>query len=430
MKTTLLFIDKLHFNKKRTILVILLCTTALTVWKYDLINDTTHPLVLFVRRQANNVQYYAGKSSIYFNVKVEYDFVAFKKKPGWHFVVFPCHYICRQYSADVTVRFTTNASGIIGADAVFFTTGPMELEEWEALHRYRSPGQVWIFTTQEPAAIIPDFLPPKVYRYNTYNWSFTFHSTSDIHGAYGWYTPHDKPRSNTRGMNWYQIKPKFACWISSRHCEGLVWDRTKFVKDLNKFIPIDMYGVCGNATISRNRDIAKGVLKKYKFHVSLENSCCSEYLSEKVWNALQTWESVPIVLGGTKEEYDKYMPPHSYIHADDYKSMEELANYILVVGRNESLYNSYFDWRNIGTVQQQSLNDRFPVFQQGACKVVEKFEQHKRSPIRKSFDPYGPHWFGSCYRCGEHSWIQDYNFWGKRLLYSKSWEDNRTLYWM
>ncbi|PIK61678.1 putative glycoprotein 3-alpha-L-fucosyltransferase A-like [Apostichopus japonicus] len=181
----------------------------------------------------------------------------------------------------------------------------MELEEWEALRSYRSPGQIWIFATQEPAAIVPDFLPPKVYRYDTYNWSFTFHSTSDIHGAYGWYTPYDKVKSDIKSTNWYKKKPKFASWVSSRHCGGLGWDRTKFVKDLGEFIPIDMYGECGNLTLTRHKVFANGIFKKYKFHMSLENSCCSKYLSEKVWNALQNWETGPVVLGGTKEEYDQ-----------------------------------------------------------------------------------------------------------------------------
>lgn len=211
---------------------------------------------------------------------------------------------------------------------------------------------------------------------------------------------------------------------------GLGWDRSKFVKDLGNLIPIDMYGKCGNLTLQRNADAAKRTLRRYKFHLSLENSCCSEYLSEKVWNALEKWESVPIVLGGTKEDYKRLMPPYSYIHGDDFNSIEELAKYLMLVGRNETLYNQYFDWRNNGTVKQQSFNHRFPVFQEGVCKVVDMFERSKGNVSVKSFDPYGPNWFGSCYRCGEHDWIQDYNFWWRRTIFSKPWEDNRTLHWL
>ncbi|KAJ8050661.1 Glycoprotein 3-alpha-L-fucosyltransferase A [Holothuria leucospilota] len=363
------------------------------------------------------------------SIRKNYDFVAFKKKPGWHFVDFPCHYVCEEHAASVTVHFTTNASDIVGANAVFFSTGPFTLEEWEALQYYRNPGQIWIFATQEPASIVPDFLPPKVYRYNTYNWSFTFHSTSDIHGAYGWYTPYTQPPSTLHPLNWHKEKPKLAAWVSSRHCEGLGWNRTQFVIDLGKFIPIDTYGKCGNTTLRKNAAIAREQFKIYKFHLSLENSCCSEYLSEKVWNAFENWESVPIVIGGTKQEYERLAPPHSFIHADDFGSMKELADYIRKVSEDEHLYNEYFDWRNKGYVKQQSFEFRFPVFRQGVCKVVDRMEKIKRED-NDMFDPYGPDWFGSCYRCGEHSWIRNYTVWWRRTIFAQDWEDNRILHWM
>lgn len=183
-------------------------------------------------------------------------------------------------------------------------------------------------------------------------------------------------------------------------------------------------------TLRKNTEVAKSVFTNYKFHLSLENSCCSEYLTEKVWNSLQKWESVPIVLGGTKEEYKKLMPPHSYIHADDFESLHSLADYIMKVGSNETLYNEYFDWRRKGTVHQQEFKFRFPIFKDGACKVVRQFEKLTKEGTIKSFDPYGPKWFGSCYRCGEHKWIQDYNIWWRRLIFYKEWEANRTLHWL
>lgn len=207
-----------RLKRKTKCLVLALSILSLILSQYDYIIDKTNPVITFVRRQANNAQYVVKKSTILHRVKTKYDFVAFKKKPGWNFVVFPCHYICRKFAADVTVRYATDATEVVGADAVFFSTGPMELEEWEALHRYRTPGQVWLFATQEPASIVPDFLPPKVYRYTSYNWSFTFHSTSDLHGAYGWYTPYAKPLASSNQFSWFKQKPKFASWVSSRHC--------------------------------------------------------------------------------------------------------------------------------------------------------------------------------------------------------------------
>lgn len=365
----------------------------------------------------------------------KYEFVAFKQKSGWHFK-FPATYDCPKQGVSFSLRHSENASDIDGANMVFFSTGPFALTEWETLRKHRTPGQIWIFATQEPASIVPDFLPPKVYRHDTYNWSYTFHSSSYVKGPYGWYTPYPASALSsdhqTSSENRFAKRKKYAAWVSSRHCGGLGWDRTKFVKDLGQFIPIDMYGTCGNLTLKKNREIAKGVFRNYKFHLSLENSCCSEYLTEKVWNALEMWQSVPIVLGGTKEEYERLMPPHSYIHADNFSSLADLASYIKKVGDSEELYNQYFHWRRTGTVHQQSYQYRHPVFREGGCKVVEKLEELERSNtnVVHSFDPYGPKWFGSCYRCGENAWIQDYNFWWRRTIFAKEWEDNRTLYWL
>ena len=39
-------------------------------------------------------------------------------------------------------------------------------------------------------------------------------------------------------------------------------------------------------------------------------------------------------------------PPHSYINAEDFSSMEQLAEYLQLVARNDSLFASYFWWRD------------------------------------------------------------------------------------
>ena len=39
-------------------------------------------------------------------------------------------------------------------------------------------------------------------------------------------------------------------------------------------------------------------------------------------------------------------PPHSYINAEDFSSVEQLAEYLESVGRNQTLFASYFWWRD------------------------------------------------------------------------------------
>ena len=51
---------------------------------------------------------------------------------------------------------------------------------------------------------------------------------------------------------------------------------------------------------------------------------------------------VPVVYGGAN--YSLLAPPHSYIDALDY-SPQELADYLIKLNRNDTLYNEYFWWK-------------------------------------------------------------------------------------
>jgi glycoprotein 3-alpha-L-fucosyltransferase len=54
---------------------------------------------------------------------------------------------------------------------------------------------------------------------------------------------------------------------------------------------------------------------------------------------------IPIIMGARPEDYAASLPPHSYIHIDDFKSPRELADYLHVLDKNDTLYNGYFRWK-------------------------------------------------------------------------------------
>ncbi len=58
---------------------------------------------------------------------------------------------------------------------------------------------------------------------------------------------------------------------------------------------------------------------------------------------------VPIVMGGRPEDYLKMAPKHSYIHVDDFAHAKDLADYLMKLDKNETLYNEYHRWRDTGT---------------------------------------------------------------------------------
>jgi hypothetical protein len=55
---------------------------------------------------------------------------------------------------------------------------------------------------------------------------------------------------------------------------------------------------------------------------------------------------LPIVMGARPEDYKALLPPDSYIHVDDFQSPKHLAEYLHVLDKNDTLYNSYFRWKD------------------------------------------------------------------------------------
>ena len=66
-------------------------------------------------------------------------------------------------------------------------------------------------------------------------------------------------------------------------------------------------------------------------------------MTEKFFNIL-SYNVIPVVFNGAN--MSAIAPPHSYINAEDFSSVKELAEYLTMVGRNHSLFASYFWWRD------------------------------------------------------------------------------------
>lgn len=88
--------------------------------------------------------------------------------------------------------------------------------------------------------------------------------------------------------------------------------------------------------------------RDYKFYLAFENSNCRDYITEKFFVNGLSRDVVPIVMGARREDYVRGAPPHSYIHVDDFASPKELAAYLNVLDKNDTLYNEYFRWKGTG----------------------------------------------------------------------------------
>ncbi|VDL58469.1 unnamed protein product [Hymenolepis diminuta] len=112
---------------------------------------------------------------------------------------------------------------------------------------------------------------------------------------------------------------------------------------------VDIFGRQGRP-IPPSPDPFQWISENYKFYLAFENSNCWYYITEKVTSNSLRYGLVPIVLGARKEDYVNTLPPHSYINVDDFKSFQDLANYLLYLDKNHTAYAEYFAWKEYGYI--------------------------------------------------------------------------------
>ncbi len=124
------------------------------------------------------------------------------------------------------------------------------------------------------------------------------------------------------------------------NCDNPV-DRDAFVFELMRHLRVDSYGECMNnkPTMDRDEAATRRLLAKYKFVIAVENAACSDYVTEKLWRALEVG-TVPIYHGA--ENVRDYLPrKKSAILVRDFKNVSELANHIKMLDANDKAYMEY-----------------------------------------------------------------------------------------
>ncbi|XP_069690390.1 alpha-(1,3)-fucosyltransferase C-like [Periplaneta americana] len=229
------------------------------------------------------------------------------------------------------------------------------------------------FTLESPSTNSYDLKP-----YNDFfNWTMTYRRDSDIWRPYGFlaekeYAPGESPepfipvwRQPVFGKDdlTFNIsgKTKLVAWFVS-NCQTRS-HREQYVAELSKFIPVDVYGNCGNLKCDRrNASKCNELLRStYKFYLAFENSLCDDYVTEKFFRSLR-YNVVPIVYGGAN--YHHIAPPMSYINIEDFDTPKSLAKFLLHLDKNPEEYRKYFWWTSYYKVNQNSKN--------AFCKLCEK----------------------------------------------------------
>ena len=206
----------------------------------------------------------------------------------------------------------------------------------------------WFFLGMESPQMFT-FWDPEIANIS-YHYDIAYHSQSALPVPYGKHTMSDRVdivlESSIASM-----KTHLIAWMAS-NCQNTFWPRTEFVHDLQKYIPIDMYGKCGNLSCLPPMSLeCNNMLGKYKFYLALENTECDEYITEKFWDNCLQHNVVPVVYGGRRAPYERLAPPNSFIHVGDFATTKELADYLLELDKDDVKYNQYFQWKTKGHVK-------------------------------------------------------------------------------
>ena len=204
----------------------------------------------------------------------------------------------------------------------------------------------------------------------------------------------------TVNVNFAGIRTKFAMWMAS-NCKA-VSNRRIYVKELRKYIHIDIYGKCGtlktpNCHLARylskfdqcKKDVKK-LISQYKFYLAFENSFCEDYITEKAFIATrEEHHPLPVMMGGG--DYDKYFPPDSYLDVRNFSSPGQLAAWMLYLDQNDEAYNSYFKWKT-------NYSCSLPMYFCALCKALGGLN-NKRNVVYNLQDVFDP---GQCVSPAEY----------------------------
>uniref|UniRef100_A0A8D8PUS8 Fucosyltransferase n=1 Tax=Cacopsylla melanoneura TaxID=428564 RepID=A0A8D8PUS8_9HEMI len=181
------------------------------------------------------------------------------------------------------------------------------------------------------------------------NWTATYRVDSDIVTPYEkwvYYDERHKTDVKNREVNFAAGKTRQVAWFVS-NCNAPN-NRLQYAKELQKYIPVDIYGGCGPLTCPRSSKCFDLLNKDYRFYLSFENSNCKDYITEKLFANGLSHNVLPIVMGAPKSDYLHSAPVNSFIHVDDFSSPKQLAQYLHHLNENDTAYNEYFQWKGTG----------------------------------------------------------------------------------
>lgn len=248
----------------------------------------------------------------------------------------------RPLSHEVWCRFSHNRVLSSGSPVLAFHARDLDFDDLPA----RQPEQLWVLMSQESPISDQSVEGFRPVRLNQFNLSMSYRLDSDIPFPYA--SPVHIVNALSQPMDDFYSRRSVAAgeatvlWLGS-NCKALN-SREVYIQELMKHIRVDSLGACLKTGAIRRPTSTLDIMRQYKFYLAIENSNCHDYVTEKLYNALQAG-TVPIVSGPPGQDasgYKQFVPnDHSIIHLDKFPNPRDLAIFILNVEANKTLWDSY-----------------------------------------------------------------------------------------
>ena len=303
----------------------------------------------------------------------------------------PCQ-SASQHNYQKQCSLTYDKSKLYKADAVLFHEAMLpKISELQQIRISVPRQQIWVWNLREP----PFHLTTDLRHYTgLFNWTCTYSPESEIYDPIYTITPVTEKMRNSRKFNKLKrerfnkqqrktnneiidiknVTREFAekkqrlfssvrrtkmIFVAVNNCQ--VKARLHFIRKLKEHVQVDVYGRCGRlvgdtslpscppSTLKCNH-----IMSRYRFYLSMENSYCAHYVTEKYYRNGLLSGLIPIVLGGADYTDRRIAIPGSFINVEDFPDLETLAAFLKQVARNGTLFNQYHWWRDEFTVQRKS----------------------------------------------------------------------------
>ncbi|KAG0325625.1 Alpha-(1,3)-fucosyltransferase 11 [Podila humilis] len=253
-----------------------------------------------------------------------------------------------------TCKFTLDRSKYDEAKVIVYHGSRFNPDDISSIEDVKAGKKSWVLETQEAPKAFQ--IKSKWTHVFTHTWTYSF----DSDFVFSYFKPGRDPGSFisnilAKPMHTIEEKNQFrkqglapVAWIvSSCTSEN---GRHYYVKQLLKHINIDIYGHC-----MKNKEwplLPSGEpmsefanVGRYKFYLSIENTNCKDYVSEKIERPYIVG-NVPIVDG--PKDYSRYTASnHSIIRFDDFATPEQLGLRLHELDQDDEKYLSYLKYKTM-----------------------------------------------------------------------------------